>query len=121
MALTFKKRKFKFVFPKKESVLKLKPKDFLGGGSPSEKKYEDLIEEYGDEPEYVTNFGVKIFPTGDQFAIDAKTGRVIVRDKSTRYLGRDEDSGFHIYLGEGNDLAETDEAHPSFVKEKESI
>lgn len=119
MALTFKKRKFKFVFPKKEPVLKLKPKDFLGGGSPSEKRYEELIEEYGDEPEYVTNFGVKIFPTGEQFVIDGKTGRVIVRDKTTRNRGMEIESGLYVHLGEGSELLEGDEAYPSFVKDKQ--
>lgn len=94
-------------------------KDYIGSASPSERRYEELTKEYGDDPEYTSSLGIKIFPTGEQFVIDAKTGRIITRDKTTRYLGRDSESGLHIYLGEDSELKEGDEAHPSFAKEKE--
>lgn len=110
--LTFNRKKIK-------NLPFLKKKNYIGSDSPSERKYEALIGEYGDDPSFITSLGVKIFPTGDQFVIDAKTGRIILRDKSTRYLGRDEDSGLHIFIGEENELREGEQAHPSFAKEKE--
>lgn len=114
--LTFKKKKLKFVFKNTNSSSE---KNVLV--SSSKKRYKELVEEYGNDPAYITNFGVKIFPTGEQFVKDAKTGRIIARNKTTRYLGRDEDSGFHLYLGEGSELKPGDQAIPSFVKERELI
>lgn len=115
------RKKFKFTFRKKSSRLNLSRKDFIGSGSPSERRYDELVKEYGDDPAFVTSLGIKIFPTGEQFVIDAKSGRIIKRDKSTRYLGRDEESGLHLYLSEDSTLDDADEAHPSFPKEKELI
>lgn len=121
--MLFLKRKKKFVFKisQKSSSIKKPQKNYLGGGSPSEKRYEELLNEYGEDRVETTSLGIKIFPTGEQFVIDAKTGRIIKRDKSVRYLGRDEETGFHFYLAEGNELDKSDEAQPSFVAEKELI
>ncbi len=97
-----------------------KKKMFLGSGSPSEIKYEKCVDTYGQDPSFITSLGIKIFPNGEQFVINAATGRVIVRDKSTRYLGRDEETGLHLFLGENSELEAGQIAYPSFQKKNET-
>lgn len=93
--------------------LRKKKRSFIGSGSPSEIKYQELVEKYGSKVE--VSFGRKIFPSGKQFVRDAKTNRIYELTDQIKYLGTDK-SGFHFYLHEDHELKAGDLAHPSFVK-----
>lgn len=83
--------------------------------------YSEKVEEYG-EPAYesrdgepqITGYGVAVFPDGSAFVKDAKTGEVVKRTESIRYIGQSK--GLHFYLSEGQELLIGDQAKPSFPR-----
>lgn len=92
----FKKNKTKINFPQT-----------LGGKSPSERKYQEHLERYGDINDQgsetaINRYGIKMFQDGVGFVIDAKTGRVIERTREVRYLGYS-DNGEHYYVHQDNE------------------
>lgn len=83
------------------------------------KKFDFLVEKYGypskegvDGGALVDGFGRAHFPTGEQFVIDAKTGKILTFNESVRYVGVSR--GLHFYLHKDNDLLIGDKAKASF-------
>lgn len=74
-------------------------------------KYKRLSKLYGSNV-HVT-FGRKIFPSGEQFIKDAKTGKVYEYTNSIKYLGRDA-GGRNYYLHEKHTLKKSDTPIASF-------
>jgi hypothetical protein len=90
-------------------------------GKRSNTQFDALVKRYG-EPEYdvkdgqphVSQYGVAVFPSGEQFVIDAKTGEVLKRNERVRYIGVSK--GFHFYIHEDHELLIGDHAKPSFPR-----
>ena len=85
----------------------------IPGSSPSVRKYNELLEKYGFRVE--TTFGRKIFPSGEQFVKDAKTGQVYEFTSEIKYLGRGSNNS-HYYLHEDHTLKAGDIPVESFEK-----
>lgn len=87
----------------------------------ADKKFNSLVQKYG-KPEYdsregeacINGYGVAVFPSGEQFVIDAKTGNIIARTKDVRYIGNSR--GLHFYIHQDHELLMGDSAKPSFPR-----
>lgn len=80
--------------------------------------YDSLIEKWGDADgrtsTEINGFGIKIFPDGTQFVINAKTGKPIQRTRQVRYLGQN-GQGLNFYIPEDETLG-IGEPIPSFQR-----
>lgn len=72
-------------------------------------RYFSLVKEYGEpkvgalvEDPCINGYGIAIFPTGEQFVQDARTGEFIPRDRKVRYLGSQ--SNLHFYIDDSKPL-----------------
>lgn len=86
-------------------------------------EFKSLVNKYGEpvhsgiegEP-LINGFGIAVFPNGEQFVKEARTGQIIKRTRNVRYLGHS--NGLHYYISEEKKLRKTDEIkYPSFPKE----
>ena len=79
-----------------------------------EEKYKYYKSRYGSAQ--LTNFGEHTWQqVEEKFVKDAKTGKILVRTREVKYLGRSE-QGFNFYLGPKSRLLESDKAIPSFYQ-----
>jgi len=77
-------------------------------------RYFSLVKEYG-EPQIgaltgdacINGYGIAIFPTGEQFVQDARTGAFLPRDRKVRYMGSQ--SNLHFYIDDTKPMKKTDQ------------
>lgn len=66
-------------------------------------------------PPQITAWGEAVWPEAEEkFVKDAKTGKILVRTRDVKYLGKSS-KGFNFYFGSKSKLGVTDKAIPSFV------
>lgn len=106
------------IVPKKEKIKARFPQT-LGGKSPSERKYQECIEQFGDVGDFqsdtvVNAYGIKSFGNGLQFVIDGVTGRVIERTRDVRYLGSSAEGHYYVHTDNEGSLSRLDAPIVSF-------
>jgi hypothetical protein len=82
---------------------------------PIEKTQWDIYKEQGE----VNRFGVKILPTGEQWVIDAKTGKPTRRENYECFSGN---NGLYLWVKKGELLSPLNVPFPSVwdIEKKES-
>lgn len=117
LLVSLKKRKLRFGFAKTKRSSNV-PAIY---GKRLNPRWQSLVARFG-EPEHdsrdgepaINGYGMAVFPSGEKFVIDAKSGEIIERTERVRYIGISR--GMHFYIHEDNELLIGDHAIPSFPR-----